>query len=89
MIILKTKWEDVQGKLSLIEGWARNGLSKKQMAHNLGIAYSTFREYKTKHSALSAVLKENKEVADIEVENALYRRARRFSSLRAHQVKIL
>lgn len=59
--------------------WAVEGLSEKQIAHNLGIAYSTFIEYKAKYAALSAVLSESKEVADIEVENALYKRARGFS----------
>jgi hypothetical protein len=86
VIILKTKWEDVRKKLSLIAAWARNGLSEKQMAHNLGIAYSTFREYKANYPALSAVLAKNKEVADIQVENALYKRATGFSNTEIKKV---
>lgn len=72
----KSKWEThVKDKLILIEGWARNGLTDEQIAKNLGIAYSTFREYKKKYSALSAALKKGKEVIDFEVENALLKRA--------------
>lgn len=64
----------VEPKLILIEGWARDGLTDEQIAKNLGIAYSTFREYKNKYSALSAALKKGKEVIDYEVENALLKR---------------
>lgn len=71
----KTKWEEVKDKLTLVEGWAREGLTEEQISHNLGIAYSTFREYKNKHSALLAVLKKGKEVVDYEVENALLKNA--------------
>ena len=72
----KTKYEqNVEPKLLQIEAWARNGLTDKQIAKNLGIAYSTFREYRDKHSAFSAILKKGKEVIDIEVENALLKRA--------------
>ncbi|MBS4872259.1 MAG: transposase [Peptoniphilus sp. oral taxon 375] len=62
-------------KLSLITGWARSGLTDEQVAKNMGIAYSTLREWKKKYPAISASLKKGKEVVDFEVENALYKRA--------------
>lgn len=65
----------VEPKLFLVECWARDGLTDEQIAKNLGIAYSTFRDYKNKYSALSAALKKGKEVVDFEVENALLKRA--------------
>ena len=65
----------VKDKLILVEAWARDGLIDAQIAHNLGIAYSTFREHVKKYPALSAALKKGKEVIDIEVENALLKRA--------------
>ncbi len=72
----KSKYEtNVKDKLILVEAWARNGLTDEQIAKNLGIAYSTFREYVKKYSALSAALKKGKEVIDVEVENALLKRA--------------
>lgn len=65
----------VEPKLFLVECWARDGLIDEQIAKNLGIAYSTFKVYKNKHSAFSAALKKGKEVVDFEVENALKKRA--------------
>lgn len=76
----KSKWEThVKDKLVAVEGWARNGLSEEQIAKNLGVAYSTFRVYKQKYSALSAVLKKGREVVDFEVEGALIKRALGYS----------
>lgn len=72
----KNKYQThVEPRLIEIEGWARDGLIDKQIAHNLGVAYSTFREYVKNYSALSVVLKRGKEVVDLEVENALLKRA--------------
>ena len=62
-------------KLTLITGWARKGLTDEQISKNMGIAYSTLREWKKKYSALQAALKKGKEVVDYEVEAALYKRA--------------
>lgn len=74
---MKSKYEEyVLSKFTLIEGWVRDGLTDKQIAHNLGIAYSTFKEYKSKYADLAALLKRNKEIVDYEVENALLERAR-------------
>ncbi|WP_404820391.1 transposase [Lacrimispora sp. HJ-01] len=67
-------WLTPEGLL-LIEAWARDGLTDEQIAHNLGVAYSTLRVWRDKYSALSAALKRGKEVIDIQVENALLKRA--------------
>ena len=71
----KSKYQDVKEKLTLVEGWARDGLTDKQIAYNLGIAMSTLQEYKNKHKEFSETLKRGKEVVDREVENALYKSA--------------
>lgn len=40
-MVAKSKWDThVKDKLVVVEGWARNGLTEKQIAHNLGVAYS-------------------------------------------------
>jgi hypothetical protein len=67
-------WISEDGLL-LIEGWARDGLTDEQIAHNIGIAYSTLRDWKDKYPALSAALKKTKEVVDRQVENALFKKA--------------
>lgn len=65
----------VEPRLLEIAAWCRNGVIEADIAKNLGIAYSTFNEYKKRYSELSEVLKENKEVIDIQVENALLKTA--------------
>lgn len=68
----------VQPKLALIEGWLRQGLTLDDVAHNLGISPVTLFKYRDAHPELSEALKNGKEVADIVVENALYRNATGF-----------
>lgn len=62
-------------KLILLEGWARSGLTDEQIAKNIGIATSTFYEWKKKEIEFSEALKKGKEVIDFEVENALLKKA--------------
>lgn len=61
--------------LILLEGWARDGLTIDQIAHNCGVVSSTLREWKKKKQAISEALKKGKDVADYQVENALFKKA--------------
>ncbi|MBQ6713791.1 MAG: helix-turn-helix domain-containing protein [Selenomonadales bacterium] len=67
-------WLTYEGLLK-VEAWARNGLSDEQIAKNIGIAVSTLYEWKNRFPEFSEALKKGKEVVDIEVENALLKRA--------------
>lgn len=58
--------------LTLIQGWARDGLTDEQISYNMGISRSTLNKWKTDHSDISDTIKKGKEVVDREVENALY-----------------
>ena len=69
------EWTKDPDKLMLLKGWAMRGLSDQQIAKNIGISRSTLNEWKKKYSDISDSLKKGKEVADIEVENALFNRA--------------
>lgn len=72
----KSKYDThVKPKLHDIESWAREGVTDKKIAENIGVSYSTFREYVKKYPALSASLKRGKNVIDQKVENALLKRA--------------
>ena len=74
--IAKSKYEtDVKPRLIEIEAWKRDGLTDEQIFKNLGISRDTFYKYKEKYSDFSEAIKKGKEVADIEVENALFKRA--------------
>ena len=59
-----------------IEGWAREGLSDVQIAAKIGISTSTLYDYKAKFKEFSEALKRGKAPVDIEVENALLKRAK-------------
>lgn len=73
----KTKYEYwlTEEGLILIQGWARDGLTDEDIAHNMGIAKATLCDWKNKFPELSDVIKQSKEVADRIVENALFKRA--------------
>lgn len=61
--------------LTLLAAWARDGLTDEQIAEKCGIVPSTLYEWKNKYSEISESLKKGKEIVDIEVENALLKRA--------------
>ena len=71
----KAKWEEVKNKLTLVEGWARDGLTNEQIAENLNIGKTTFYKLLKEYPELSEHLKKGKEVVDYEVENALLKNA--------------
>ena len=62
-------------KLILLEGWARDGLTKEQIAHNIGIGRTTLFEWEQKEPNIANTLKKGREVVDFEVENALLKNA--------------
>lgn len=68
------EWLTEEGLIK-IEGWARDGLTDEQMAHNIGISTSTLYDWKKKYPELSESLKRGKEVVDRQVENALLKTA--------------
>ena len=68
------QWLEPEG-LTLLEGWARDGLTDEQIAHNAGITAKTLYEWKNKYGEISEALKRGKEVVDIQVENSLLKRA--------------
>ena len=67
-------WITEEGLLK-IEGWARDGLTDEQIAHNIGIRRETLYVWKNKYPNISNALKKGKEVIDRQVENALLKRA--------------
>lgn len=67
-------WLSPDGLLRL-EAYARDGLTDEQIAKNLDIVPSTLYEWKRQYSEISEALKRGKEVVDIQVENALLKRA--------------
>ncbi len=62
--------------LERIKAWSRDGLTNEDIAHNVGISTGTFYEWLKRFPELSTAVKITREVADLRVENALYKRAR-------------
>ncbi len=71
-----------------IKGWARDGLTDKQIAGNMGISRSTFYEWQRQFSSISDALKEGKAPVDIEVENALLKSALGFITKIKKPIKV-
>lgn len=69
------RWLTPDG-LTLLAGWAREGLTDEQISNKMEISRSTLNEYKKKYSDISDTLKKGKEIVDYEVENALLKRAK-------------
>lgn len=68
------KWLEPEN-LILLEGWARDGLTDEQIAHNIGINKATLYDWIKKYPDISDSLKNGKAVADYQVENALFNSA--------------
>ena len=67
-------WLTSEGLLKL-SAWARDGLTEEQIAQNMRIHRDTLNEWKKRYSDISDTLKRGREVVDIQVENALLKRA--------------
>lgn len=68
-------WISPDGLL-LIEGWARDGLSKEQIAKNIGVRVETIIDWEKRFPQFSKALKKGREVVVRELENALIKRAK-------------
>ena len=68
------KWLEPDGLL-LLEAWARDGLTDEQISDKIGVSRSTLSDWKAKYPDISDALKRGKEVVDVEVENALLKKA--------------
>lgn len=68
------EWLEPEGLLK-IEGWARDGLTDEQIARNMGINPATLYDWKKKYPKIAESLKRSKDVADRQVENALFKNA--------------
>jgi len=72
------KWLEQDG-LTLLEAWARDGLTDVQIASKLGIAAKTLYRWQNSYSQICQALKRGKEPVDVEVENSLLKRANGFT----------
>ena len=62
-------------RLTLLEGWYRDGLNDQQAAEKIGINVSTLYQWQKDHPEIQEAIKKGKAPVDIKVENALLKRA--------------
>ena len=68
------RWLEPDG-LTLLEGWARDGLTDERIAQKMGINIATLYRWKQEYCEICEALKRGKEVVDYQVENALLNKA--------------
>ena len=71
--IVEKKWL-TKDRLMLIECWARDGYTEKEIAQRIGISPSTLTAWKSKYKKIYDALDTGKEIVDYKVENALLKR---------------
>jgi len=85
----KTKYDThVLPKFRLIEAWCRDGATDEVIYKKLQISKDSFYEYKKKYPEFSDLLKTSKEDTDVQVENALLKRALGFKEKVTKPMKI-
>lgn len=90
IVIGKGKYDEwlTDDGLLRIFGWARDGLTDEQIAHNMGIRRSTLNEWSNRFPVISDTLKKGKAPVDIEVENALLNSAKGYTVKVKKPVKV-
>ena len=70
-----SKWPYIQRKLPVIEGLAREGWLEKDICKKMDIGHTAWSQLKKAHPELVEALIKGKEDIDVQVENALLKRA--------------
>jgi transcriptional regulator with XRE-family HTH domain len=72
--ILITEWTTPE-KLAVLKGWAISGLTREDIAKNIGISRSLLYEWQASNQDIAEALKLGAREADCRVVNALYEKA--------------
>lgn len=72
-----SRWDELEmdDKLILVEGWAKDGDTDKTIAEKLSVSEVTLNKWKKEKPLFVEALKNGKEIIDRHVENALLKRA--------------
>ena len=81
------QWLTEEGLLR-IQGWARDGLTDKDIAKNMAVGLSTLKEWKNRFEQIKEALSVGKDAADRVVENALYKSACGYTVTITEPVKV-
>jgi transposase-like protein len=67
--------KEIDKKLPIVEGWARDGATIEQIAINIGIRRETLYKWMRQYPELKEAIDKGREITDRRVENALYNNA--------------
>ncbi len=81
------QWLTEEGLLR-IQGWARDGLTDKDISKNMRIGVSTLKEWKSRFDEIREALLIGKDAADRVVENALYKSATGYTVTVTEPIKV-
>lgn len=81
------EWITEEGLIK-IEGWAKDGLTNEQIAKNIGINPDTLYTWIKRFPEISEVLKRGKDVADRQVENAMFKSAIGYQYEESHYIAV-
>lgn len=72
-----SKAEDwiTEDKLTLLKAWARDGMINTEIIKKMDISENTLYLWKNKYPQIEEALRQGKEIVDIQVENALLKKA--------------
>ena len=62
-------------RLTLLEGWARDGYSAEDIAARMGIGRSTFYKWRKRYPQIDQAVRKGREIVDYQVEQALLDKA--------------
>lgn len=68
------RWLEDEG-LVLLEGWARDGLTREKIAQQMGIGLRTLYTWQKKYPQIAQALRKGRELVDYQVEQALLDKA--------------
>lgn len=69
------KWLEPENLVRL-RGWKMQGLTDEQLAQKMGIGARTLETWKNEHQQIRQAIKGGKEIANFEIENSLYEKAK-------------
>lgn len=65
----------IKPRFSEISDWIKHGATERQVANNLGIAYSSFNKYKAQNKEFMELLKNSKQSLIVQLRGALVKKA--------------
>lgn len=72
-------WREESG-LTLLRGWAREGVTERELSRRMGVSKSTLRDWKKRFPEIREALEKGGDVVNYEVEAALLRKALGYES---------